>query len=75
MSAATAAFAAEGYRALTVARSDDGAWRVTGVLAIQDPPREDSRETLERARALGVDIGAATLSPAMNSNALDVVAD
>ena len=52
----TAAFARKGYRALAVARADDGAWRPTGVLAIQDPPRDDSRETLEQARALGVEV-------------------
>lgn len=56
VSGATAAFAAKGYRALAVARADDGVWRLTGVLAIQDPPRDDSRETLERARELGVQI-------------------
>jgi H+-transporting ATPase len=56
VSQVTAAFAHKGYRALAVARADDGAWRVTGLLAIQDPPRDDSRETLERARRLGVQI-------------------
>jgi H+-transporting ATPase len=54
--AATAEFASKGQRALAVARADDGAWRLTGVLAIADPPREDSRPTLEQARALGVDV-------------------
>ncbi len=56
VSAATAEFARRGQRALAVARADGGAWRVTGVLAIADPPREDSRETLEQARALGVEV-------------------
>ncbi len=53
---ATAEFAAKGQRALAVARADDGDWRLTGVLAIADPPREDSRATIERARALGVEV-------------------
>ncbi len=53
---ATAEFAARGRRALAVARADDGDWRLTGVLAIADPPREDSRATIERARALGVEV-------------------
>ena len=52
----TAAFAHKGYRALAVARADDDTWRLAGVLAIQDPPREDSRETLEQARRLGVEV-------------------
>jgi len=53
---ATSVFAAKGYRALAVARDENGTWRPTGVLAIQDPPREDSRATLDRARELGVTI-------------------
>jgi len=56
IAAPTAAFARRGQRALAVARAEDGGWRVTGVLAIADPPREDSRQTLEQARALGVDV-------------------
>ncbi len=39
-----------------MARADDGEWRLTGVLAIADPPREDSRQTLEEARRLGVEV-------------------
>lgn len=56
VSEATAGFARRGYRALAVARAENGAWRLSGVLAIQDPPRDDSRETLERARELGVEV-------------------
>ncbi len=56
VAAATAEFARRGQRALAVARADDGAWRLSGVLAIADPPREDSRATLEQARALGVEV-------------------
>jgi len=53
---ATADFASKGQRALAVARADDGDWRLTGVLAIADPPREDSRPTLEQARDLGISV-------------------
>lgn len=53
---ATAAFARKGYRALAVARADGGRWRPAGVLAIQDPPRDDSRETLEQAGRLGIEV-------------------
>jgi H+-transporting ATPase len=56
ISDATALFARKGYRSLAVARGDEGRWLPTGVLAIQDPPRDDSRETLELARSLGVDV-------------------
>jgi H+-transporting ATPase len=52
----TAEFAHKGYRALAVARTENDTWRLAGVLAIQDPPREDSRETLEQARRLGVEV-------------------
>ncbi len=54
--ARTTEFAKKGYRALAVARADHGVWRPTGVLAIEDPPREDSRETLDRAHRLGVEV-------------------
>jgi H+-transporting ATPase len=54
VSEATARFASKGYRALAVARADGAAWRLTGVLAIEDPPRDDSRVTLERAKELGL---------------------
>ena len=56
VSEVTAAFARKGYRTLAVARADDELWRLTGVLAIQDPPRDDSRETLAQARRLGVEV-------------------
>ncbi|MCN9244653.1 HAD family hydrolase [Streptomyces sp. RY43-2] len=50
----TRGFASRGYRAMAVACADGGGWRVTGMLGLQDPPREDSRETLEEAGRLGV---------------------
>jgi H+-transporting ATPase len=56
LAAATAELARRGQRALAVARADDGAWRLSGVLAIADPAREDSRPTLEQARELGVEV-------------------
>ena len=59
----TDAFAARGYRALAVARTqqqgpgaDEDHWTVTGVLALQDPPREDSAATLQQAGRLGVEV-------------------
>jgi H+-transporting ATPase len=56
VSQATTEFAGKGYRALAVARATKGDWRLTGVLAIQDPPRDDSRQTVERAEQLGVTV-------------------
>ncbi|HET6867715.1 MAG TPA: plasma-membrane proton-efflux P-type ATPase, partial [Solirubrobacteraceae bacterium] len=56
VSEVTAEFARKGYRALAVALADDAGWRVSGVLAIQDPPRDDSLQTLERAKQLGVEV-------------------
>jgi H+-transporting ATPase len=50
-----AALAANGMRALASARSDDGAtWRFLGILPLMDPPRTDSKQTIEDARELGV---------------------
>ncbi|MBL6617437.1 MAG: plasma-membrane proton-efflux P-type ATPase [Reyranella sp.] len=49
---------ARGYRALGVARShDDGAtWQLLGILPMFDPPRDDSKATIELARTKGVAI-------------------
>ncbi|MCB9865228.1 MAG: plasma-membrane proton-efflux P-type ATPase [Phycisphaerales bacterium] len=50
-------FAARGFRALGVARTDAaGHWHLLGVLPLSDPPREDSRDTIARAREMGVDV-------------------
>lgn len=50
-------FASRGYRSLGVARTDGtGSWQVLGLLPLADPPREDSKTTIEEAEALGVDV-------------------
>lgn len=47
-------FAARGYRSLAVARTDaHGAWRVEGVVPLQDPLRADAVTTVEQAKKLG----------------------
>ena len=48
----------KGYRALAVARSDDdGAhWRLLGILPMYDPPRDDSKQTIDNVRAKGVTV-------------------
>src|SRR5262249_48284090 len=48
--------AAKGLRALGVARSqDDGqGWSLLGVLPMFDPPRDDSKATIEKANEKGV---------------------
>ena len=46
--------AARGYRALGVARTDaNGQWQFLGILPLHDPPRDDSKTTLEAARNMG----------------------
>ena len=50
-------FATRGYRSLGVAKTDgDGSWRLMGVLALADPPREDSAATITAAKELGIDV-------------------
>ncbi len=50
-------FAGHGYRSLGVARRDGGgSWRLMGVLALADPPREDSAATVTAAKQLGVEV-------------------
>jgi H+-transporting ATPase len=49
--------AANGYRTLAVARSDEGGrWTLLGILPMFDPPREDSKETIARAAEYGVKV-------------------
>ncbi len=52
------AFAKQGYRALGVARKDaeNANWTFLGILSMFDPPREDSAETIARAREYGVSV-------------------
>ncbi len=47
---------AKGYRALGVARSADGGrtWSLLGILPMFDPPRDDSKETIDLVRSKGV---------------------
>ena len=48
-------FAARGFRSLGVARKDEpGEWRLLGVLPLSDPPRDDSKATIDTARQMGV---------------------
>ena len=53
-----AQLAARGYRALGVARSQQGdsGWTFLGVLPMFDPPRDDSKATIDAVRAKGVSI-------------------
>jgi H+-transporting ATPase len=50
-------YAAQGYRALAAARTDEGGnWVMLGILPMFDPPRTDSKETIERAAKYGVTV-------------------
>lgn len=50
--------AANGYRALAVADSSDAghSWNLLGILSMLDPPREDSRQTISRAKEHGLKV-------------------
>jgi H+-transporting ATPase len=52
------AFASKGYRALGVAKtsSTQDNWQLVGLVALYDPPREDSAETIKAAQAMGVKV-------------------
>jgi len=50
-------FASKGYRSLGVAMTDDkGKWQYLGLLALSDPPREDSKDTISATRQMGVNV-------------------
>jgi H+-transporting ATPase len=51
------ASATKGYRTLGVARSEGGkSWKFLGILPLYDPPREDSAETIQRAKEHGIEV-------------------
>ena len=48
-------FARKGYRSLAVAKTESGEqWTLVGLIALQDPPRDDSAETIKAAQDMGV---------------------
>jgi H+-transporting ATPase len=50
-------FAEKGYRALGVARTyKENMWQFAGLIALFDPPREDSAETIKTAQSMGVSV-------------------
>ena len=50
-------FASKGYRALGVARTDThGKWNYVGLIALDDPPREDSAQTIATAESMGIKV-------------------
>ncbi|WP_307811860.1 HAD-IC family P-type ATPase [Lactobacillus helveticus] len=54
----TAQLAKRGYRALGVAESKDEGktWIVLGVLSMFDPPRDDSKKTIEECKREGISV-------------------
>jgi H+-transporting ATPase len=50
-------FAARGFRSLGVAVTDSkDSWRFLGVIPLYDPPREDSKATIETANKMGIKV-------------------
>jgi H+-transporting ATPase len=50
-------FAVRGFRALGVAKAEaQGGWQYVGLLALYDPPRDDSADTIKTAKDMGVDV-------------------
>jgi H+-transporting ATPase len=50
-------FAKKGHRALGVARTNkENKWQFAGLIALFDPPREDSAETIKTAQSMGVNV-------------------
>ena len=58
VASAVAGLAARGSRALGVARSTDGGntWSLLGILPMFDPPRDDSKATIDMANEKGVKV-------------------
>ena len=47
-----------GIRSLAIARQDneDGRWRFLGIMTFLDPPRPDTKHTIEQANLFGVEV-------------------
>ncbi len=57
VTAHTDKLASTGYRTLGVARTDaSGKWQYLGLIALFDPPRDDSLATIHAAKAMGLDV-------------------
>ncbi|MBN2479711.1 MAG: plasma-membrane proton-efflux P-type ATPase [Parachlamydiales bacterium] len=51
------AFAAKGYRTLGVAKTDaQGKWHYLGLIPLFDPPRDDTKETLDHIIGMGINV-------------------
>ncbi|HEX6294133.1 MAG TPA: plasma-membrane proton-efflux P-type ATPase [Nitrososphaeraceae archaeon] len=51
------AFADKGFRSLGVTKTDTkGNWEFVGIIALSDPPREDSKQTIKTAQSMGVKV-------------------
>jgi H+-transporting ATPase len=51
------AFAGKGHRALGVAKTDESdKWQYVGLIALYDPPREDSAKTIKTAQFMGAQV-------------------
>lgn len=50
-------FASKGFRTLgTAIKAENSNWQYAGLIPLFDPPREDSAETIQTARNMGVDV-------------------
>lgn len=49
-------FAAKGYRTLGVAKNEGGTWKFLGLIPLFDPPRDDTKETIETVQKMGVQV-------------------
>jgi H+-transporting ATPase len=50
-------FASRGFRSLGVARTDkQGKWQFLGIIPLYDPLREDSKETIDTAKKMGLKV-------------------
>jgi len=50
------AFAMRGFRTLGVAKKEGTNWSFLGLISLSDPPHEDTKETIDHAHKMGIEI-------------------
>lgn len=46
----------KGFRSIGVAENDETGWKMVGLIGLHDEPREDSAQTIDKSKSMGVEV-------------------